>query len=300
MPNWNDVLVEIDQQARLSPVDKVRRSYLSNLHDMTGRNVIAYYSGFLQKRSPDAAETVGITDDDKNGFMSVIHEMDTSKGLDLIIHTPGGNIAAIESIVHYLRSKFGTDIRAFVPLMAMSAGTMLACACKEVIMGKQSNLGPFDPQFNGIPAYGVLEEFERAKADILTNPATANYWGFIIGKYHPTFIGQCEKTITWAGDIVNAWLQTGMFLHDADAPAKAERVVSELNNYKDTLAHARHIHIERAAELGLKVVPLESDQQLQDLVLTIHHSYMHTFGITTAAKAIENHLGRGMFWHANN
>lgn len=27
-------------------------------------------------------------------------------------------------------------------------------------MGKQSNLGPIDPQLSGVPAYGVIKEFE--------------------------------------------------------------------------------------------------------------------------------------------
>lgn len=298
MPNWNDILVEIDQDHRLSPLDKVRKKYLTQLHDLTGRNVIAYYSGFLQKKSPESAFIGSVNDDDKNGFMSVIHEMDTSKGLDLLLHTPGGDIAAAESIVSYLRAKFGTDIRAIVPMMAMSAGTMLACSCNQIVMGKQSNLGPFDPQFGGIPAYGVLEEFNKAKEDILANPAAAGYWQFIISKYHPSFIGQCEKAIKWAGEIVQEWLKTGMFKNDPNPDELAERVVKELNNHTDTFAHARHIHMDKAIQLGLKIVKLEDDQQLQDTVLTIHHAFMHTLGSTNVVKAIENHLGRGMFWNA--
>ena len=78
--------------------------------------------------------------------MTAINGMDTSKGLDLLIHTPGGEIAALESLGQYLRAKFGTNIRAFVPMIAMSAGTMLACCANEIFMGKQSNIGPFDPQ----------------------------------------------------------------------------------------------------------------------------------------------------------
>jgi len=35
---------------------------------------------------------------------------------------------------------FGTNIRAIVPQLAMSAGTMIALSCKEIVMGKQSNL----------------------------------------------------------------------------------------------------------------------------------------------------------------
>ena len=83
-----------------------------------------------------------INDDDKNGFMSAVRGLDVSKGLDMILHTPGGDIAATESLVDYLNQKFAGDMRAIIPQMAMSGGTIMACACKEIIMGKQSSLGP--------------------------------------------------------------------------------------------------------------------------------------------------------------
>ncbi|MBM6683707.1 ATP-dependent Clp protease proteolytic subunit [Collinsella intestinalis] len=70
-----------------------------------------------------------------NGFMNAIFGMDREKGLDLILHTPGGEIAAAEAIVNYLRSCF-SDITAIIPQLAMSAGTMIACACNQVVMGR--------------------------------------------------------------------------------------------------------------------------------------------------------------------
>ena len=61
----------------------MRRRYLQQVHNITQRNVIIYYSGWLQKRV-DGTE---INDEDKTGFMTVLHELDRSKGLDLILHT---------------------------------------------------------------------------------------------------------------------------------------------------------------------------------------------------------------------
>ncbi len=63
----------------------------------------------------------------------------------MILHTPGGDIAATESIVDYLYCMFDKDIRVIVPQISMSAGTMIALASKEIVMGKHSNLGPIDP-----------------------------------------------------------------------------------------------------------------------------------------------------------
>jgi hypothetical protein len=36
---------------------------------------------------------------------------------------------------------------------------------------------------------------------------------------------------------------------------------------------------------------MEEDNDLQDLILTVHHSFMHTFAHTSATKIVENHLG---------
>ena len=41
-------------------------------------------------------------------------------------------------------------MRAFIPQISMSAGTMIAMSCREIIMGEQSSLGPIDPQMGGI------------------------------------------------------------------------------------------------------------------------------------------------------
>lgn len=300
MPNWNEVLGEMTILSQRSPFDVVRKKYISQLSEHTGRNVIAYYSGFLQKNTQSISHLISMTDDDKNGFMSAINGMDPERGLDLLIHTPGGEIAALESLGQYLRAKFGTNIRAFVPMIAMSAGTMLACCAREIVMGKQSNIGPFDPQMGGIPAHGILEEVEKAKQEILANPGTVQFWQFNLQKLHPTFIGDCEKAIQWASEIVTAWLVSGMFHGEQDAPEKAKFICDQLNNHSTTYAHSRHIHMDKAQDIGLKISSLEDDQVLQDLVLTIHHSFMHTFGSSSAAKIIENHNGSSMVWNAPN
>lgn len=110
MPSWNQLLDEIRGAGSMH--DVMRRRYPAEVHKVTGRNVIVYYSGWLQKGNIYGIE---INDEDKNGFMTVIHELDRKLGLDLLLHTPGGETAATESLVDYLRSMFGTDIRAIIP-----------------------------------------------------------------------------------------------------------------------------------------------------------------------------------------
>ncbi|MBP5583799.1 MAG: hypothetical protein J6X43_07590, partial [Bacteroidales bacterium] len=90
-------------------LDTQRKNYLQQLSTYTSRNVITYYSGWMSKRN---AEDVSINDKDINAFMDTVYKLDKSKGLDLILHTPGGDIAATEQIINYLHSIFNNDIRA--------------------------------------------------------------------------------------------------------------------------------------------------------------------------------------------
>jgi membrane-bound ClpP family serine protease len=286
MPDWKDLLDEIKSTPNAH--DITRRKYLYRLHKLTQRNVIIYYSGWLQK--PDAGDT-DINDNDLTGFMTAIHGMDRKKGLDLVLHTPGGDAAATEAIVDYLRNMFGDNIRAIVPQIAMSAGTMISCSCNKIIMGKHSSLGPIDPQFGGIAAHSIIEEFEQASQEISADPTKRHLWQFIIAQYDPTLIGECKKAIQWSEDMVRDWLITGMLKNESYKEVLADKIVNELGDHSLTLSHRRHLSAQKCSDMGLNVQFLERSQRLQDAVLTLHHATMHTLTNTPAVKIIENHEG---------
>ena len=294
MPNWGDVLKQItkerqDGQVRAkAAVDAVRHAYLRKLHEKTGRNVIAYYSGFLSKPGIFQQD---INDEDKNGFMMAVHKLDKRLGLDLILHTPGGGIAATESIVNYLHKMFKKNIRAIVPQIAMSAGTMMACSCRKILMSEHSNLGPIDPHLNGIPAKGVTDEFGRAYREIKRDPAKVRVWEPILRQYKPAFLAQCENAIKWSNQFVEDHLRTVMFAGDAQARNKSKSITRALLDYRKNRTHARHFHLEDCRRMGLDVDRIEDDPELQDLILTVHHCYMHALMNTPSFKIIENHLG---------
>lgn len=294
MPNWGQVLQEIQatdaklKNRAVGSIDVVRRKYLKRLFKVTNRPTIAYYSGWLTN---PGAPGVDINDEDKSAFMMAIHGLPKDRGLDLILHTPGGGIAAAESLVDYLRRIFGNDIRAIVPHLAMSAGTMIACACKEIIMAKHSNLGPIDPQMRGLPAAAVKKEIERALQEIKTDPDAIKIWQFVLSKYNPTFIGMCEQAVDWSQEFVRKSLISNMLSGDEDPALKAQSIVDFLSDVEKTKSHSRHIHIDECIEIGLKISKLEDDQHLQDAVLTVHHCFMHSLGESGAAKIVENHDG---------
>lgn len=291
MPSWSRLVDEVN--AAGTTYDLTRRKYLKQLSEHTGRNTIVYYSGWLQRGHLSASGVdFAVSDLDKDGLMATVHELDRPSGLDIVLHTPGGDTAATESLVHYLRQMFDdTNIRAIVPHLALSAGTMIALSCREIIMGKHSSLGPIDPQIGGIPAHAVVEEWNRAHAEVQADQSKLPFWQLIISKYPPGLIGACEKAIEWSEEIAVEWLATGMFKNEPDPAAKAQAVIDEIGSHSETKAHNRHISAEKAEQMGLNVLALEADQELQELVLSVHHACMLTLSDTPIVKLIENQDG---------
>ena len=277
MPNWIDVKNEMS----FDSYELVRKKYINILSEKTGRNVICYYSGWLQK----TGNILGISDEDTNAFMTVIHGLDRTKGLDLILHTPGGDLNATEQIIKYLLKMFNNDIRAIIPQIAMSAGTLIASACKSIIMGKQSCLGPTDPSLGSISCQGVISEYEEAKEEVNKNPQSIIFWQHIISKYQPTIIGECRKAIALSKELMKEFLENNMLKDKKDI---INQVVDIFSSHEDSKTHSRHFDIDFCKNTGLIIENLEDDDKFQDLVLTIHHSCMYTFGMTQAHKIVES------------
>ncbi|MFA7157170.1 MAG: serine protease [Bacilli bacterium] len=290
MPSWNDILFEIQRTVRKNSNGQVSQDfnsvlvkYIRSFAEYRKRNVIVYYSDFLNSiKGPN----IDINDSDMTGFMNCIHGLDKTKSLDLILHTPGGNPLATDAIVKYLRKMFGKNIEVFVPQMAMSAGTMLACSCKTIWMGKQSSLGPIDPQFNGIPAFNIKKEFEEAKKELVTNPESFRNWQILLSKYPPAFYYTVCDYINLSSKLVKDWLESCMFSKSKNAFEKADKIVSKLN--ANNGSHAKHFDLEECKKMGLKIKQFEDDSNLQDLVLSIFHCCSICGNQTPVCKIIAN------------
>jgi hypothetical protein len=168
---------------------------------------------------------------------------------------------------------------------------MITLAAKQIVMGRHSNLGPIDPQIGGRPAIAILKEFERARNDIVQNPALAMLWQPILQHYLPTLLSHAEHSIQWAQDIGKKTLVDGMLKDVPDANAKAEAIVDFLISHDVHKAHGRHLHRSELRAKGLQILDLEDDPKLQDAVLSVHHAAMLTVSNFGASKLIENHNG---------
>lgn len=288
--------------------DSIRRKYLKSLSEYTNRDVILYCTAYSTSKAEGAPNNgLSLVQEDIQGFMTAMHGQSKDQ-LDLIIHSPGGHVEAVEQIINYLRSKY-SHIRAIVPQSAMSAATMLACACDEIVMGKHSAIGPIDPQMtfrmaNNIittaPAHSIINEFNQAKSEISQNQNLAPIWIPKLTQWPAGILDICEKTIRLAKAKVALWLESYMFNGEQDAHQKANDIAEWLGTYDNHLTHGRPIDIKTASAKGLKIVKLEDDQVLQENVLSVFHASILTIEITNCVKMIENDKGIGVFIHNQN
>jgi ATP-dependent protease ClpP protease subunit len=183
--------------------------------------------------------------------MAVIENLDESKGLDLILHTPGGSIDATESIIDYLHSVFGDDIRAIMPQIAMSGGTMIACSCKEILMGKYSSLGPVNPQIAYFSAKNIIKEFQIAKNETSKNPELIPFWTILLDKYPENILIECETAIEWSEYILEKSLKSSMFKENNQE--QIDKIKSALITGDATKDHSQNLSAERCEKIGLKI-----------------------------------------------
>ena len=90
----------------------------------------------------------------------------------------------------------------------------MCLACKSIVMGKQSGLCPIDPQLDGIPTHGVIEEFNRAYKECKSDPDKIPVWQPILNNSKPTLIGKCQKAITWSKELAGTYLSNKMLKGD--------------------------------------------------------------------------------------
>jgi hypothetical protein len=181
----------------------------------------------------------------------------------------------------------------------MSAATLIACAADRIVMGKHSFLGPIDPQIlmttplgpRWVAAEAILEQFKRAKEEC-KDPTQMGAWLPMLAQYGPDLLVQCQHFRDMASSLAEEWLGNYMFRRRPDRGPRAKNVAKWLSTHSNFKSHGRHIPRSEAKKRGLYVDFLESNQEIQDAMLSAFHATTHTFTGTPAVKIIENHLGK--------
>lgn len=102
--------------------------------------------------------------EDAQTIIAAIKETPDEVPIDLIIHTPGGLVLAAMQIARAVEAH-PAKVTVYVPVYAMSGGTLIALAADEIILGEFSVLGPIDPQLVGLPAASIVAARNAKPAD---------------------------------------------------------------------------------------------------------------------------------------
>jgi ClpP class serine protease len=168
---------------------------------------------------------------DSEEVLRAIYLTDPNVPLDIVLHTPGGLVLAslqIARAIHMHKSK----VTAFVPHYAMSGGTLIALAAKEIVMSEYAVLGPVDPQLGQNPAASILKAVAKKPVAEVDDQTLI-------------YADQAEKAIVQLRESVHE------LLADKVPPEKAEELSRLLS--EGTWTHDHPITVERARSFGLPV-----------------------------------------------
>jgi ClpP class serine protease len=133
---------------RAQAIRTIERSHGSRVITMIHRQERRSLFGFAFFRQIDL--------EDAQTIIAAIKETPEDMPIDLVIHTPGGIVLAAMQIARAIEAHKG-KVTVYVPVYAMSGGTLIALAADEIVLGEFSVLGPIDPQMAGLPAASIVK-----------------------------------------------------------------------------------------------------------------------------------------------
>ena len=218
---------------------------------------------------------------DIQAVADLIEEL-SGDSIDVLIETPGGNAEVVEDIARLLRSRFH-NIGFIVPGWAKSAGTILAMAGDEILMGPSSALGPIDAQMTWkdkiFSADAFLEGLNKIKQEVEDPEKEFNRAYIpILQQISPGDIQTAQNALDFARELVAKWLEEYKFrdwrVHStSQRPVTPQerhdtacRIANELCQHSKWLTHGRSINIHDLIDMGLRITDYTSVPDLSESI----------------------------------
>jgi ClpP class serine protease len=133
---------------RAQAIRAIERSHATRVITMIHRQEKRSLFGFALPRMIDL--------EDSQTIIAAIKDTPDDMPIDFVIHTPGGIVLAAMQIARAIEAH-KAKVTVYVPVYAMSGGTLIALAADEIVLGEFSVLGPIDPQMAGLPAASIVK-----------------------------------------------------------------------------------------------------------------------------------------------
>lgn len=203
-----------------------------------------------------------IEHDDELQFRDLLHRIDDGENIELLLHTPGGDIDAADKLIHMIREKTGdAEFQIVVPHLAKSAGTLMVLGADRVVMSDTSELGPIDPQVLIPDSVGILRwvaaqnyiDAYKTHSEALRRDRTDRPSEIMFNMLDPAVYDKCVKAKERSRRLAEDLLKRGMFRQGGNWTLTADRLIDT----RKWQTHSQVISLHDAAAIGLTVDPIK-------------------------------------------
>jgi Serine dehydrogenase proteinase len=281
-------------------LDTERKVQLKRISKLRGDRDVLVIASDMTKTIPNVSNALDFSD-----ILPVQDQLSVLKGkeLDVILETPGGIAEVAEDIVRQIRARY-ERVGMIIPGWAKSAGTILAMAGDEILMGAGSALGPIDPQIGfttgkRFSADAFLEGLNKIKDEVQSTGKLNPAYIPILQNISPGEIQNCLNAREFSQVLVREWLveykfkfwethsSTGKPVTLEEKRARASEIAEALCNHSKWLTHNRSIRREDLEKLRLQITDYTKTPDLDDAI-TRHYTLLKmTFDSVNAYKIFE-------------
>ena len=158
---------------------------------------------------------------------------DAQKDILLVLYSFGGDIASAYLISKLCREFTTGKVVVAVPRLAKSAATLICCGADEIHMGSLSELGPIDPQINGLPALGLKNTIRQIAETSSVYPNSSTLFADYLAKtIKPMDLGYFDRIVESASQYAQRLLSKRCKKMQPDQTQKlADRLVYAYNDH---------------------------------------------------------------------
>jgi hypothetical protein len=277
-----------------------RKHWLRKIAKLRGNRCILTYASDATQVGANPSIEYG----DIIPFVDQISNCNTSDSIDIVLETPGGQAEIVEEMVKTIRTKYA-HVGVIIPGMAKSAGTIFAMAGDEILMGKNSALGPIDAQMiyprtgKHFSADEFLDGLDKIKQEVLETGKLNAVYIPILQNISPGEIQHCVNAQAFSRTLVKEWLKNYKFSHwtihkSTGKPVtvdekefRANEIATALCKNSDWLTHARSIKIDDLKRLHLEIVDYSKIPELDEAINRYFTLLSMTFAGTNIYKVFE-------------
>ncbi|MEV6825653.1 ATP-dependent Clp protease proteolytic subunit [Amycolatopsis sp. NPDC051102] len=208
-------------------------------------------------------------------FAETLMELDPTKDLHLLLHTPGGD-GEVAVRMARMAQEASARFVLLVPDTAKSAGTVLALAAHEIVMAATSDLGPIDPQIfvadrGFVSAKDLIVAVDGAIAAVNAQPDTFAIQAAMLAGIDATTLQFARSALARTGDLARQAISSHSDRTPADIDALCKTIAQPFIESPRSHHAVIGAHEAEAAGLPITRLPMQSPHWLEIWEIWSHY-----------------------------